>query len=95
MIPGTQSKVSESVVASADVIQVKSDLARITGATAINTVLSPLMGSAMITFLVPVDGNIVLGTTGNILVGATLIVNRVYMLIWSKTLNKWYIHGVV
>jgi len=95
MIPGLQSKISESVVASADTIFAKSDLVRVTGATAINTILSPLMGSSMVIFLVTVDGAVVIGTTGNILVGITTAVNRVYVLTWSKTVGKWYIGAVV
>lgn len=95
MIPGMQSKVTESNVASATVISVKSDLVRITGSTQIETIGSPLLGNCIIVWVTPVDGNVVLGTAGNILVGGTLIQNRLYTLIFSKATNKWYIHGVV
>lgn len=94
MIPGAVSKVNESSVLSATTIFVKSDLVRITGSTQIETIMSSLQGSSIMIFLVPVDGNIVLGTSGNILVGATLIQNRLHVLIFSKSVNKWYIHGV-
>jgi len=92
MIPGLQSKISESVVASADTIFAKTDFVRITGAVAINTILSPLMGSGLMINIVAVDGGaIVLGTTGNILVGLTMAQNRPYTMFWSKTVGKWYI----
>jgi hypothetical protein len=95
MIPGSQSKLSESVVVAATTVTVKSDLVRFTGATQIETILSPLQGSSMILFVVSTSGALVLGTAGNILVGQTLAVNRLYMLIWSRAAAKWYIHGVV
>lgn len=95
MIPGVQSKVTESVVASATSISVKTDFARITGSTQVETIGSPLLGNCVAIFVTPVDGNVVIGTSGNVLVGATLIQNRLYMLIFSKSANKWYIHGVV
>ena len=96
MIPGTQSKSSEETVASADTINVKADLIKITGSTQVETILSPLLlnrGGAVI-FLVATDGAVVLGTSGNILVGQSLAQNRLYMLVYSATADKWYIHGV-
>ena len=95
MIPGLQTKVSESNVPSATTIVVKSDLVRLTGSTQVETIGSPLLGNSIIIYVTPVDGNVVLGTSGNILVEATLIQNRLYTLIFSKATNKWYIHGVV
>jgi hypothetical protein len=89
------SKVTESNVPSATVISAKSDFLRLTGSTQIETIGSPLLGNCIVIWVTPVDGNIVLGTSGNILVGATLIQNRLYTLIFSKATNKWYIHGVV
>lgn len=97
MIPGFQSKTSETTVASATTIQAKGDLIRITGSTQIETILSPLLLSGqggVVIFVVAVDGAVVLGTSGNILVGQTLAVNRLYMLVYSNTVDKWYIHGV-
>jgi hypothetical protein len=91
MIPGTQSKLSESVVASATSISVKTDVVRITGSTTIQTILSPLMGSSTMVVLIPVDGAVTLGTSGNILVGIVMAVNRPYTMFWSKTVGKWYI----
>jgi len=95
MIPGLQSKLSEAVVASADTIFAKADLIRVTGSTTINTILSPLMGSSVMIILVTVDGAVTIGTTGNILVGITTAVNRPYVMVWSKTVGKWYIQAVV
>lgn len=95
MIPGLQSKISESNVASAATITVKTDLVRLTGATQIDTILSPLQGSSMAIYLVSVTGALVLSAAGNILVGQTLAVNRLYLAVWSKSIGKWYIHGVV
>jgi hypothetical protein len=95
MIPGTQSKCSESVVASADTIFVKTDMVRITGSTQINTILSPLQGSGMMVVLIPVDGAVTLGTTGNILVGIAMAQNRAVWLVWNKTVGKWYINSGV
>lgn len=94
MIPGLQSKLSESNVASAATIVVKSDFARITGSTQIDTILTPLQGSPVIIHVAAVDGAVVISTSGNVLVGVTLTQNRVYTLIWSKLMGKWYIHSV-
>lgn len=98
MIPGSQSKIKEENVASATTIVVKSDLIRITGSTQIETILSPLLLSVqggVVIFVTPVDGNVVIGASGNVLVGATLIQNRLYILVYSNIVDKWYIHGVV
>lgn len=95
MIPGLQSKLSESIVASADTMFVKTDVISVTGSTAINTILSPLMSSSMMVILIPVDGAVVLGTTGNILVGITMAVNRATWLVWNKRVGKWYINSGV
>ena len=95
MIPGLQSKVSVSTVASATSIVVKTDVAKVTGSTQIETILSPLMGINMMIVLIPVDGSVVLGTSGNILVGITAVVNRAVWLVWDKTVGKWYINSGV
>ena len=95
MIPGLQSKLSENTYVAATTVTVKTDIVRFTGATQVETILSPLQGSSMVLFVVSTSGALVLGTAGNILVGQTLAVNRLYMLVWSKAAAKWYIHGVV
>ena len=98
MIPGYgSSRVKEENVASATTITVKADLVRITGSTQIETINSPVnVGrDGLLVFLVAVDGTVVLGTAGNIIVGQSLAVNRLYALVFSTVANKWYIHGVV
>ncbi len=95
MIPGTQTRLTKSTVASADTISVRTDIIKVTGSTQINTILSPLMGTPMMVVLIPVDGAVVLGTTGNILVGITMAVNRAVWLVWDNTVGKWYINSGV
>lgn len=95
MIPGVQSKVSSSVVASAATIFVKTDIVKITGNTQIDTILSPLMGSPMMVVLIPVDGAVVLSAAGNVLVGITMAQNRAVWLVWDKVVGKWYINSGV
>lgn len=95
MIPGVQSKVSVSTVASATTITAKTDVIKVTGSTQVETILSPLMGSGMMLVLIPVDGSVVLGTSGNILVGITAVINRAVWLVWDKTVGKWYINSGV
>ena len=97
MIPGSQSKTSEENVASATTINIKSDFVRITGTTQIETILSPLIlgvKGGVVIMVVAVDGAVVLGTSGNILVGATLTQNRLYVLVYSNIVDKWYIHSI-
>lgn len=96
MFQGSTSKVSEAVVASATTIIARTDFLKISGSTQIETI-TPNFGGGYsgLIFVTPTDGNVVLGTSGNILVGATLIQNRLYALIYSKVSAKWFIHGVV
>lgn len=97
MIPGYgSSRLKEETVASATAITVNADLVRISGSTQIETINSPLFFNrdARLIFVVPIDGNVALGTSGNIVVGQTLVEDRIYCLIWSSTEGKWYIHGV-
>ena len=96
MFPGLTTKLSEETLASADAISPKSDLVRITGSTAIN-IINPAFGGGFsgTLILVPVDGAVVLGTSGNILVGITMAVNRAVQLFWSKSAAKWYIDNGV
>lgn len=95
MFPGLTTKLSEETIASADSISPKSDLVRVTGSTAINTINPPFGGFSGMLTLVPVDGGVVLGTSGNILVGITMGVNRAVTLFWSKSAAKWYIDNGV
>jgi hypothetical protein len=93
MIPGTTTKLSETTVASAGAITAKSDIVKVTGSTQINTI-SPNFGGGQfsgIVFLIPTDGAVTLGTSGNILVGISAVQNRATMLIYVKSLAKWVI----
>lgn len=96
MIPGSVSKVVEgAVVASAATITLRSgELFRVTGTTQINTINPPLgIMQNQVVYLIPVDGVITLGTTGNVLVGLALAQNRVVALFWVKSLQKWVIEN--
>ena len=69
MIPGTTSKLSETTLASAATISPKTDVVKYRNYY-INTII-PAFGGGFGGFviLIPVDGAVTLGTTGNILVG--------------------------
>jgi hypothetical protein len=97
MIPGTTTKLTESTVASADVISAKTDIIIVTGATAINTILPNFGGGVAsgLTILIPTTGSIVLGTAGNILVGITAVQNRAVGMTYVKSLGKWVINSGV
>lgn len=97
MFPGSTSKMSETTVASAAAIDVKSDIVVVTGTTQINTLRANFGGvgfSGAVT-LVPTGGAVILGTSGNILVGITMAVNRATTLIYVKSLGKWFIESGV
>lgn len=96
MIPGSVSKLTEAAVASAATITAKADLVRVSGSTTINTII-PGLGTAQGQFLilVPTDGAVTLGTSGNILVGIAMAQNRAVFLAFSKPLGKWLINSGV
>ena len=96
MIPGSVSKLSESTVASASTITAKADILYVTGSTAVNTIL-PGLGTAQsqLVILVPTDGALTLGTSGNILIGLAAVQNRCVFMVWSKKLQKWLIENGV
>ena len=96
MIPGLQTRLSEEVVASAASINVQSDVVRITGSTQINTI-NPMItvGFNVFLVLIPVDGSIILGTSGNILIGITAVINRAVFMVFDKITGKWYINSGV
>lgn len=92
MIPGRFSKLSEGVLASAATITPVNEFTRLTGSTQVNTITPPSNGGfATVLYLTPVDGTLVFGTSGNILVGATVAQNRPCTFIWSPVLAKWLI----
>ena len=94
MIPGVTTKLTESKLASAATINVKTDIVVLTGTATIQNIIPNFGGgvSSGLLILVP-QGAAVLGTTGNILVGTTCIVNRPLLLVYVKSLNKWLIHS--
>lgn len=96
MIPGITSKLSQSTVASAASIDAKSDVVLVTGSTQINTI-NPYFGGGFggLLILIPTDGSIVLGTSGNILIGITAVINRAVYLNYVKSTAKWYINSGV
>lgn len=96
MIPGTTSKVTESKVASASTINAKTDVILVSGATQINTI-TPNFGGGFGGFvvLIPTDGAVTLGTSGNILVGIAMAQNRAVWLVYSRSLGKWVIESGV
>ena len=83
-------------MASATSITAKSDIVKVTGSTAIQTIL-PGLGTAQSQFLilVPVDGAITLGTSGNINVGIAAAQNRAVFMVYVRTLAKWVINSGV
>lgn len=97
MIPGTQSKMSESTVASAAAIDAKTDIVVVTGSTQINTIRANFGGGGFSGFcvLIPVNGPITLGTSGNIAVGLIAAVNRAVWLTYVRSLGKWVIENGV
>lgn len=97
MIPGTTSKLSESTVASAATISAKTDIVKVTGSTGVNTI-NPFFGGGQFSgflVLIPVDGAVTLGTSGNILVGIAAAQNRAVFLVYVKSLAKWVINSGV
>lgn len=96
MIPGRTSKLAESTVASAASIDAKTDVILVTGSTQVNTII-PNFGGGFggLLILVPVSGSLVLGTSGNILVGITALQNRAVYMNYVKSLGKWVINSGV
>lgn len=96
MIPGTTSKFTETTVASAASIDCKSDIVKVTGSTQINTI-NPYFGGGFSGFccLIPTDGAITLGTSGNILVGIAAAQNRGVWMTYVRSLGKWVINSGV
>ena len=96
MFPGLVSKLSRSVQASATTIDAKSDIVIVTGTTTIQTIKPYSEGVAgQMVVLIPTDGGVALGTSGNIAVGITMAQNRATPLFYDKVLGKWYIDNGV
>ena|SRR5215471_9308271 len=97
-VPGKgPSRYSEETQASAATLaRPSSDIVKITGTTQIDTIPPPFGGQfgCRIT-IICVDGNVVLSTAGNMLVGITAAQNRATDLQWVKSLQKWAIESGV
>jgi hypothetical protein len=96
MIPGSVSKMTESTLASAPTISPKTDIVKITGSTQINQII-PALGTSQSQFLVllPVNGSITLGTSGNIAVGITAAQFRAVFLVFVRSQGSWFINSGV
>lgn len=95
MFPGLTTKLSESTLAAAATIDPKTDIAKITGTTQINTILTHFGPTfSGILYLVPVDGDVVLGNSGNIATGGgssvTAHQNLLTELVFVRSTGKWY-----
>jgi hypothetical protein len=95
MIPGSVSKLTESSVPFAATIRAKTDILHIVGAGTVQNII-PGLGTGQSQFLV-LNSNAatVLGTTGNIAVGLTMVANRPVFLVFSRALGKWLINSGV
>lgn len=91
MFPGITSKLSESTLPSATVINPKTDVVLLTGTTTIQTIVPNFGGGfSGILFLIPLNGNIDLGVSGNILGGPTILQNFAHFFIYSRSQGKWH-----
>jgi len=96
MIPGTTSKLSESTVASAASISAKTDIVKVTGSTTVNTIIPNFGGGfSGLLILIPVDGAVTLGTSGNINVGIAAAQNRAVFMVFVRSLGKWIVNSGV
>jgi len=91
MLPGITSKLSEASVASATTIVQETDLIRLTGSTTVQTI-RPNFGGGFsgVLFIVPIDGSVATGTSGNIAAAVTMVQNQVCVLVYSKATGLWY-----
>jgi len=91
MFPGLTTRLSEETVASTTSIEVNRDLVLVTGTTDIATIIPHFVNKQFsgIVFLVPIDGDVALLTTGNIAVAVTCAQDRVTMLVFSKVEQNW------
>jgi hypothetical protein len=98
MIPGYGStRMKEEVVASATTITIKGDLIRLTGTTAVATILSPMnVGrDGFLIFIYTPDAGVTINAAGNVAVSQALVTNRLYAYAFSVLAGKWIPHAVV
>jgi hypothetical protein len=91
MFQGMISKRSVIQKTAAAVIGVDTDIIVLKGTTQINTITGAYPEYGQKITVVPIDGAVIFGTTGNILVGATVAQNRPCDLVWIPQLKKWVI----
>lgn len=95
MIPGIQTKLSESVIACSTVVTVKTDVVHITDTTAVTTFTTiqvPRQGgfSSFFWFINRSGNNMATLTTGNIAKAVVIPTNQVLTMVYSKKQNTWY-----
>jgi len=91
MIPGTTTKLSESVLASAATISPKTDVVYLSGTVSVSNIVPSFGGGFSGTvFIVCTDGAVSFATSGNIAKAVTSVQNQALQFIYSKRLNKWY-----
>jgi hypothetical protein len=91
MFPGMVSKRSLMQKTAAATIGIDADVIILKGTTQVNTITGALAEYATKVTIIPVDGAVIFGTTGNILVGATVAQNRPCDFTWIPSLKKWVI----
>ena len=95
MFPGSVSKMSVQIVATAATIRAKTDVIKLTGAVQIDTIV-PAYGKQFCQFLVLIPGAAVtLSAAGNIAVGIAAAINRAVFLVYDPVTDKWYINSGV
>jgi len=97
MYPGFTTRLSQTTLASTTEIQAKADLIKLTGTTAVATIVPKLPSptvQAQLLFVIPLDGSVATTTAGNIAVVQTMIQNKVSVLIWDPVTALWYPHAL-
>jgi hypothetical protein len=95
MFPGSVSKMSTQIVASAASIRAKTDVIRLTGAVQVDTII-PAFGKGNAQFLVIIPAAAVtLSAAGNIAVGIAAAQDRAVFLTYLPLTDKWYINSGV
>lgn len=98
MIPGIVSKLTEKIVsipAATATIRSEADIMRTVGAGPLNTIVPGVSTDHSQFCILITDTAVVLGTSGNILVGLTTAINRPVFMVFSKSLGKWLLNSGV
>jgi hypothetical protein len=97
MYPGFTTRLSHAILASTTEIKASVDLIKLTGTTAVATIIPALPSptvQAQLLFVIPLDGSVATTTAGNIAVVQTMIQNKVTVLCWDPVTAKWYPHAL-